>query len=385
MMENGDQKENNMAIKIKRGAGVPQDGNLEEYQLGYDTEGKRLYIKDDGNIVKIGASTGTEILVHIPEEGGTGTELETVLNTIETAQGHSIRNDISDKQTLIGQLEVPPQSLEDNNILATKALVFAVDARVTSAHGEATQALADAADAEAHATQALADASTADEHATQALTGIETLSTNSAVTATVDSNVVTLVQGSTGITNASSLANTTYVDNAISSAELAKQVWLPATKTFAGLDASPSPDGVHTYLRRLVKLDGEHSAAVYQKVADGAWQVYDEGADYVDETELADAISTAVSPLATTASLSDVVRDEGLASALSEYTKTADLPEGLDDVVTLSGAETITGVKLFTAIPTIIVTESTDNHSSFSISAEGLDIDDGTWDEPDEA
>jgi hypothetical protein len=85
-----------------------------------------------------------------------------------------------------------------------------------------------------------------------------------------------------------------YTDQQIANAELSKQIWLPAVQTLSDLEAitPPSPDTVN-YLCRVINDATVSNNGTYQWIAgDTEWTYFGDNLDFIDETELNDAIET---------------------------------------------------------------------------------------------
>jgi hypothetical protein len=85
-----------------------------------------------------------------------------------------------------------------------------------------------------------------------------------------------------------------YADAQIENAELSKQIWLPAVQTLAELEAitPPEPDKTN-YLCRVMNDTDKDNNGVWQWIAGATtWTYFSDNLDFVDETELEEAINT---------------------------------------------------------------------------------------------
>jgi hypothetical protein len=369
-----------MAVKIKSGPRKPTAADLEDKQLGFDSTNKKLYIKNGNTgaaeIIQIGTSDANEILYNpgTTQDPSSPGSVSAKLDDFIASTGNSVENAVMKNseisQALLGDLTVPAQTGElssSSNRLTTEARLKTVSDIAVIASENGTTAIEDAASALEAAGNAASDASEALSKANEAY---DLADAAMPITGGTFTGAITLPENTLGTTNRA--ATEKQVTTAIASAKLSAQKWLSAVSTVTELKAKSTPAGT-TYLCRLLKTVEVQGAGdpvtwhegVYQFIpgegpGEGEWLKYGDNNDFIDATELNTKLA-----------------DYDLKTDLDDYVKTEDLNDLVDDsaVVHLAEAETITGVKTFSALPLI----SKAVGINFEITSSGITIDEGTW------
>ena len=82
-------------IKIRRGSGIPANGSLQPYELGWDTTGRQLFIGGDSNTIKLVAddkSYTRTVTVTGAVTGTASTDQNTGITTVNVDWGTSSSN-----------------------------------------------------------------------------------------------------------------------------------------------------------------------------------------------------------------------------------------------------------------------------------------------------
>jgi hypothetical protein len=112
--------------------------------------------------------------------------------------------------------------------------------------------------------------------------------------------------------------------DAIAAAKLESQKWLPSVATYQELTDPQTLDAGWSYLCRVRTGSGANPPGVYQMAGgSGEWSYFSENLDFVDDTELADALAAAITGHNTSSSAHQDIRQ-----AIAQGGSGVSLPSG---------------------------------------------------------